>query len=519
MPETPDTSLEPKTFVAATLALALERVRTELGSEAVILDTREFQRSKWQFWKREARWFEVTAAVGVSTPTRFLKAYSGSPVLPERDGGMRSPNGEHNATMGKSHEPTAPNAVQIDDLNNFFGYPEPSQSQQESFPVEVGEDVSGDSTDDFDPLSSESTFGSTSQESSYLIDEGPPIGATGDGQDHSITHIRNRIHRSELRPDDLIVAPNVRHRPPANRDSPEAAMRQRLGVFPGSSGPIARQSNRIAADISAESLATFAKLTTEGMDDETARQIVDALEAIRGSEAAPGMVKRNLQSLLEQQVRIAAPISIVPGKRQVVAVVGSTGTGKTTTVAKLAARLRLASGGRLGLISVDSYRIEAAEQLRAYADIINLPIRMATTPREIRRALDELAGVDIVLIDTAGRSPRDEQKMLDLQQILVEAAPAETLLTVSATMELGMLRSATQPFIAAGATQLVVTKLDEAFGLAGLATVAQGVDIPFGYFTTGQDVPQDIEAVTPRRYARLVMGDEFVHIGKRENIA
>src|SRR5690606_7340124 len=107
---------------------------------------------------------------------------------------------------------------------------------------------------------------------------------------------------------------------------------------------------------------------------------------------------------------VAPPIGAAPGGRRVVALVGPTGVGKTTTVAKLAANAKLGLGLRVGLVTVDTYRIAAIEQLRTYAEIIDLPLAVADAPDRMRGALDDLGELDLALIDTAGRSPRDEVK-------------------------------------------------------------------------------------------------------------
>ena len=135
---------------------------------------------------------------------------------------------------------------------------------------------------------------------------------------------------------------------------------------------------------------------------------------------------------VEQCIPVAPPIRPVPGTRRIVALVGPTGVGKTTTVAKLAANLKLTQGARVGLITVDTYRIAAVEQLKTYAEIIDLPLAVVNDPAEMPRALDELGSVDVVFIDTAGRSPRDEVKIRELSEFLQQARPDEVHLVLSA---------------------------------------------------------------------------------------
>jgi flagellar biosynthesis protein FlhF len=194
----------------------------------------------------------------------------------------------------------------------------------------------------------------------------------------------------------------------------------------------------------------------------------------------------------------------------VVALVGPTGVGKTTTVAKLAADFKLARGRRPGLVTVDTYRIAAVEQLRTYAEIIDLPLAVANAPGEMPRAIEELGDVDLVLIDTAGRSPRDEVKIRELADFLAAARPDEVHLVLSATTGERSLRAAAERFASARADRLILTKLDEADGLGGVLAVLERSHLPVSYITTGQAVPDDIEPAARARLARLILGDEVV---------
>jgi flagellar biosynthesis protein FlhF len=217
-----------------------------------------------------------------------------------------------------------------------------------------------------------------------------------------------------------------------------------------------------------------------------------------------------LRDAVESCVSIAPPIATVAGTRRVVALVGPTGVGKTTTVAKLAANFKLAHGFRPGLVTVDTYRIAAVEQLRTYAEIISLPLAVANAPGEMRRAMDELGDVDLVLIDTAGRSPRDEVKIRELADFLAEARPDEVHLVLSAVAGERSLRAAVERFSVVRADRLILTKLDEADGLGGVLAVLGQADRPVSYLTTGQAVPDDIEPADRSRLARLILGHEAV---------
>lgn len=217
-----------------------------------------------------------------------------------------------------------------------------------------------------------------------------------------------------------------------------------------------------------------------------------------------------LASLIEQQLNVGGPIRLEPGQQKVVALVGATGVGKTTTIAKLAANFRLRNHVKMGLVTVDTYRIAAVEQLRTYAEIIDLPMKVVTNPLEMRRALDELAGLDLVLIDTAGRSPRDELQIQELKRLLLEARVDEVHLVLSLTSSLGSLLSSAEKFALANATSLILTKLDEAATMGNLLSLSRKVNLPISYLTTGQDVPNDIEPASADRLARLIIGRDQI---------
>jgi flagellar biosynthesis protein FlhF len=135
-------------------------------------------------------------------------------------------------------------------------------------------------------------------------------------------------------------------------------------------------------------------------------------------------------------------------------------------------------------------------------------MKVVTNPSEMRRALDELIGLDLVLVDTAGRSPRDELQIHELQGLLAQADVDEVHLVLSTTCSVHSLIAAVEKFAPAATTALIMTKLDEAAGLGALLSLSRNVSLPISYITTGQDVPDDIEPATAARLARLVLGQE-----------
>ncbi len=179
----------------------------------------------------------------------------------------------------------------------------------------------------------------------------------------------------------------------------------------------------------------FTNLIEADVDEAIVRGWLDELRDTSSSHALddPSLLMSRVAELLEDDIRVSGPIAIDANKCRVVALVGPTGVGKTTTIAKLAANYRLREKRRVGLITVDTYRVAAVEQLRTYADIIDLPMEVVATPREMREAVGRMNHLDLVLMDTAGRSPRDEVKIQELKSMLAEAEPDEVHLVLSST--------------------------------------------------------------------------------------
>ncbi|MGL4514202.1 MAG: flagellar biosynthesis protein FlhF [Lacipirellulaceae bacterium] len=234
------------------------------------------------------------------------------------------------------------------------------------------------------------------------------------------------------------------------------------------------------------------RLRAEKSDD-PARVPLLAWEAIRDAITTSG------------GIRFAAPSPFAPRRARVVALVGPTGVGKTTTLAKLAANARIDDGLRVGLVTIDTYRVAAVEQLGAYADIMDLPMEVVANATELRGALDRLAGLDLVLIDTAGRSPRDAERLEELRLLLAEASIDETHLVLSATTASRGLEEAARRFAAVGVSSLLFTKLDEAVTLGQLVGLAHGLSLPISYLTDGQSVPEDIRPADAEWLAERVL--------------
>jgi flagellar biosynthesis protein FlhF len=186
-----------------------------------------------------------------------------------------------------------------------------------------------------------------------------------------------------------------------------------------------------------------------------------------------------------------------------IAFVGPTGAGKTTTLAKLAAKAQLEHGRRVGLITIDTYRIGAVPQLAAYADILGVSLEVAHTPEDLSHALARLGDRDVVFIDTVGRSPLGDG-VDGLVPFLATAAADEVHLVLSATTRSHDSLRAARTFARLAPNRLVVTKVDETDDHSGIAAIARGIGLPLTWLGVGQEVPDDIEEASPERLGALL---------------
>jgi len=185
--------------------------------------------------------------------------------------------------------------------------------------------------------------------------------------------------------------------------------------------------------------------------------------------------------------------------------VGPTGVGKTTTLAKLAARWSLEENKKVGLVTADTYRIAAIEQLRTYAKIMGLPLEVASEKEEFKNALRKFQDRDVILVDTPGRSFSDETHLDRLKDYLRPEIPVETNLLISMTASPENMLATTSRFEKVGYEAIIFTKLDESNTYGQIYNVVDQVGKPVYYVTNGQNVPQDIESLNPAKLARMVV--------------
>ena len=198
---------------------------------------------------------------------------------------------------------------------------------------------------------------------------------------------------------------------------------------------------------------------------------------------------------------IASSELTAPSHGRVIMLVGPTGVGKTTTIAKLAARAALIENKRVALITLDNYRVGGIDQIRTFADLIGVPLKVVASPADLADAIDD--DDDLTLIDTAGRSPRDSAAIAELAEGVRQCAPIETHLVVSAGSTATTIESLCNRYRALSPARLLFTKVDEIETAPEMARAPLRLELPITWITTGQSVPEDLEEPTNERVLEL----------------
>ena len=218
------------------------------------------------------------------------------------------------------------------------------------------------------------------------------------------------------------------------------------------------------------------------------------------------VMEANLRTYLNRLIPEHGPLQLVEGRTSYVALIGATGVGKTTTIAKLAAIHKFQMGKKVGFITLDTYRIAAVEQLKKYAEIMDAPLEVVHSPEEFGPALERLKDRDLVLIDKAGRNQKSAIKKQELQNYFRFTPIEEIYLVLSSTASEKNIQSNIKEFSDFPISSLIITKIDEAVTYGPILSIVAKANRSVAYITTGQEVPQDIEVSNPLKLTELILG-------------
>ncbi|TKB10276.1 flagellar biosynthesis protein FlhF [Desulforhopalus sp. IMCC35007] len=251
----------------------------------------------------------------------------------------------------------------------------------------------------------------------------------------------------------------------------------------------------IARGIETETAETIAAETRDSFADRDLNDINVATDAIL----------ETLQKLI--QVINPPRVTRLHGQQRI-ALIGPTGVGKTTTLAKIAAAHMMQSSNSIALITIDTYRIAAVEQLKVYGEIMHLPVDVVITPEQLEQALNRHKDKELILIDTAGRSPRDSYCIDELASFLSPEYNIEKHLVLSATTRESELSETIRQFQKLDFSNTIFTKIDECLNLGVLLNTQIHNEKPISYITNGQRVPEDLLQITPQMIAKLIMSQD-----------
>jgi flagellar biosynthesis protein FlhF len=437
-----------KTFQAATMAEALRQVKAELGPDAMILSTKkEKQGGILGFFSRQV--VKVTAAIDPHRP-----APPPPVAVRERPERERTAKEEFESSM------LAPLARELRELR---------------------ERVEQLSKRDEELRQRQSETAASSGEESAKPGEVAGINL-------------NNIPRQDLEEIKKMLLNTL-----TRNQGGEAAQTVQWPVT--GSGQLSEERAPEAEGEEVTPLAT--ELERQGIDREVMGKIIATINTLP-IEQEEQSVSGRLGAAFGRLIKFTGMLRLKKNAPRIIALVGPTGVGKTTTTAKLAAMYALNRGNKVALVTMDIFRVGAVEQLKTYTKIMGIPLEVASTPKELERAVERHADCDLILVDTAGRSHKDTEK-LDEMKVFLEGIQSDIYLCLSATTKDRELEEILKRFSIFEVSKVVFTKLDECESFGCIVNLLLKANLQIAYFTTGQRVPEDIEVATSDKLAKLIL--------------
>ncbi|TFE24411.1 flagellar biosynthesis protein FlhF [Cohnella luojiensis] len=470
-----------KRYVVDDLPEAVQMIRSELGSDAVILNTKEIRIGGFLGMFRKKR-MEVIAAIDEQTkkpPARApfsSKPIERNPVLPlVNDQTVSSPLLPSNAIRERYSQPPFADSGRK---------PVPSAPEYDSDSAQINLVKPGSFQSGFEQAVKELQDRGNSVQESYS--EQTPYSA-------KTAALAVAVQTLEAR---------------ENKESAEetSALLLELRSMKEMMTKMAKQQTFRSMP---EAVMKWSKrLAEQGVEPSYVEQFAEAVNQLiaEGIDNPEDSSYEAARAVLLSWLRNAKGDGIDTSTR-VVHFVGPTGVGKTTTIAKLAADQSFSHRRNVGFITADTYRIAAVDQLRTYADILNVPLEVVFSPSELTRAYKKLSDHDLLFMDTAGRNYRNELFVSEVNSLLAPGEQTETILVLSMTHKYGDMKMVASQFAKYGVNQLLLTKFDETDSFGAVINLVKEFDFRISYITCGQAVPDDIKPFDPEDLVTRILGD------------
>ncbi|PFP30763.1 flagellar biosynthesis protein FlhF [Bacillus sp. AFS073361] len=253
------------------------------------------------------------------------------------------------------------------------------------------------------------------------------------------------------------------------------------------------------------------RLKKQGVDEEIVEHIVSSILKKYESiiDLDDDVVKQEIMNMIHAIIEKRIPVSNrVPDYTRMINIIGPTGVGKTTSIAKLATEQVLKQKRRVAMITTDVYRIAAVEQLKTYAGILNVPMEVVRSAKELEKVLNVLEHYDLIYMDTTGRNYKDVNYRESINDFLIHPIESENYLVLSLTTKYEDLEILLDEFLDSPIKKLILTKFDETTSYGSILNIAYKYDYQLAYITNGQSVPEDITAIDAKQLARYLLGEE-----------
>ena len=454
---------------------AMEQVKDELGRDAVILHTKKYHEGGFMGYKGKEV-VEVTAAIEENAPEGQLKSRARRSLPGE---------GERQAISGSK----------LDVVSKAAPLPNTILSQYKTNGTETGVRMAEApiAAPDFQPLIPDGAGVKPAAQARVLTTE-------------TIDEATN-ANIARQKEDEEVIAANDMHpvMQPVMMSNPEDAEKiQKLEAELAQMKTLLTQV--MSKDQPQDEVSLQEALRRQEVDEEILKDM--AAKTAAGDMLMDSLDKRApevVAGYLENKLNFAEGIKLNKHGVRIVALIGATGVGKTTTLAKIAARFVLEKNIRAALITADTYRISAVEQLKTYSDIIGLPLEIVYSPDELKVAIHKHRDKDLILIDTAGRSQHNEYQMKELQDFLAVDSRIEKHLVMSATTKNRDVADILQKFSVCEPNRVIFTKTDETSSLGMIVNLLADKEISLSFMTNGQSVPDDIVPATADKLAALLL--------------